>query len=201
MLVVASLAGFLLACGKAGIPGPSIALNDSSPDTAFLSYGNSLRFATAAPGLITVSRTRNGQSSTLTIASETRLPKTKSADYAAGRIIAKFETRGATSGFGTPVGTAYLWVKANGANHVGTLFWRNSATGATGRVNVQQLHLPTAYSTKEAECDELGGSVATDTIITCCMCGGHWNCPMIAALGAIDRQYVEGLLRRAGKLP
>lgn len=198
VLVVASLAAFLFACDK-GIPGPRVALTDNSSDSAFYAYGETLQFATSAPGLISVNRTVNGAASTLQIASEVRLPKTKDADYTGGRIIAKFVTGGATSGFGTPVGTAYLWVKANGANKVGTLIWRNSATGAMGRVVVQQEHLAAAHQLKDAECDDMSPSAVGDTIIICCMCGGHWNCPMYAAMGRIDPSYVQGLLRARGK--
>ena len=219
VLVVASLAGLaLFACtggdkagsgdslgGAAGgqpadgVPAPRITLTDASPDSEFLRYGESLSFATDSPGVVTVNRTVGGVSSVLKVHSENRLPFTRDSAYVTGRIIAKFVTSSAPSAYGAPVGTAYLWVKATPGGHAGTLIWRNDATGATGRSAVQQYHSSGVPVRSEVvECDDLGGGIASDTILTCCMCGGHFNCPLVSAMGRIDPALVEARLKALG---
>ena len=180
-----------------GIPAPPPTLTDASPVTAFLQYGDSLQFATATPGVVVVNRVVNGNASELRIRSELRLPQTNHSTYSQGRIIAKYETLRAASAYGAPVGNAYLWVRdTGGGNLVGTLMWRNYATGDTGRVRIAGMrHSSPRVSSGVPDCVDL--HPVGDTTRACCLCSdGQYNCPF--AVDASDSQ-LDALLSAAGR--
>lgn len=182
------------------IPAPDSTLTEASSDSLFLQYGDSLQFAAVAPGFVVHRRGDTSSFSELRIRSELRLPNTDSAAYLRGRIIAKFETVGGASSYGTPVGNAYLWVRdTGGGHHAGTLIYRNYITGATGRTPVvSQMHsLPRSVLGVSAECVDFSGSVG-DTTRVCCLCGdGRYNCPFSAR---ISFDSLDQLLTASGRL-
>lgn len=182
-----------------GIPAPDSLLTDSSPVADFFRYGDSLRFASDTPGIITQTRLVGGVSAELRLRSEQRWQYTDSAAYVRGRIVAKFETVGATSAYGTPVGNAYLWVRDTGSgNFRGTLIWRDYVTGASGRTDVPYyLHSsPTAFRSNVAFCEDFS-SVAFDTVRTCCLCfDGRRNCAMMQE---ISMAGLDSLLATRGR--
>ncbi len=169
---------------QAGIPAPDSTLNDTSPDVAFLRYGDSLRFAADTPGTLVLRRVVGRETSELRVRSETRLPQTVDSAYRRGRIIAKFETVGAPSRYGVPVGNAYLWVHdtADGTFR-GTLFWQNYVDGTTGRTKVlHQLHTAARPGSGDAPaCRAIIDGA--DTVGVCCLCGdGRCNSPLYAEM-------------------
>lgn len=184
-----------------GVPAPDPSLTESSPVTAFLRYGDSLRFAADSPGVIMLNQTVSSMPSQLRVRSEVRLPHTTGEAYVRGRIIAKFETMRGPSRYGAPVGSAYLWVRDTGSGGFkATLMWRNFLTGDTGRTAVvQQMHSTARANTgDDPECLEMPG---TDTIppIVCCLCGGgQYNCPLLAAT---SMQRLDSLLTGANRPP
>jgi hypothetical protein len=180
---------------QGGVPAPPAALTNESPVTDFLAYGDSLQFATTAPGQLLVQKTVGGNASTLRVRSELRLPNTIDSAYVRGRIIARFETEGAPSTYGVPVGHAYLWVQKVGSNHVGTLVYRSSA-GDTGRVSIAEMHSsPREVPGGTIECIDL--DVTSDTTRVCCLCGtSQYNCPMLAEISA---HRLDSLLTARGK--
>jgi hypothetical protein len=203
LVTVVGLVLLALSCKKEGIPEPPASLTDASPAIEFLRYGDSLRFATDTPGVLTLVRpAAGGLTSTLRIRSELRLPNTSHSHYERGRIIEKFETSGAQSTFQTPIGVAYLWVKATSdTSFTGTLYYRNYVTGEVGQTPVFQRHSaprPFSFFTKIAmffghaipDCDELPGGAGD---VECCMCGGgRLNCSSTVPVTAIQ---LEELLR------
>lgn len=180
---------------QGGVPAPPTALTIQSPVTDFLAYGDSLQFATAAPGLLLVQKTIGGNASTLRVRSELRLPNTDDTAYVRGRIIARFETEGAPSSYGAPVGHAYLWVQSLNGGHVGTLMYR-SATGDTGRLTIAEMHsTPRVVSARVAECIDMDS--VSDTTRVCCLCGGsQYNCPVLVEIAA---QRLDSMLTAAGR--
>ncbi len=181
-----------------GIPAPDSTLNETSPVTAFIRYGDALLFAADTPGIATLQRNVSGATSELRVRSEVGLPNTDTTAYVRGRIIAKFETVRANSAYGIPVGNAYLWVRDTGGhNYVSTLFWRNYATGDTGRTTVlQQLHSGQRGETgTRAECYVMGE--LDDAAGVCCLCGdGRYNCPFFASMSVAR---LDSLLVLKGK--
>ncbi len=184
-----------------GIPAPDASLNDASPAADFFRYGDSLRFAADTPGTVSFSRVVGGVTAVLRIRSELRLPLTDSAAYVQGRIVAKFETVGATSPYNTPVGNAYLWVRDTGGGNLrGTLVWRDYVTGATGNTAIPYyLHSSSSPRTSVLpECEDLS-SAAGDTVRYCCWCfDGRRNCGMTEAMSMAD---LDALLSRVGRRP
>ncbi len=214
MIVLGVVGCVMMACGDdppatvreapvqdEGIPAPDALLNDSSSAADFFRYGDSLRFAADTPGTVLFSRVANGVTAELRVRSEVRLPLTDSAAYVRGRIVAKFETIGATSPYNTPVGNAYLWVRDTGGGNLrGTLIWRDYVTGATGNTVVPYYRHSSRTDRKSIlpECVNLS-SVAGDTIRVCCWCSdGRYNCPMMQDLSMPE---LDSLLRRTVRLP
>lgn len=181
-----------------GVPAPDSLLTESSPVTAFLRYGDSLRFAADSPGTIVLDQTVGSVPSQLRVRSEMRLPHTTREAYLRGRIIARFETMRGPSRYGAPVGNAYLWVRdTGGGSFKATLMWRNYLTGDTGRTAVvHQMHSTARANTDDdPECLQMPG---TDTIpVVCCLCGGsEYNCPLLAAT---SMQRLDSLLTAANR--
>ena len=177
--IVAVVAGCPSPSKVASIAAPPQSLNDSSPVNAFIEYGNSLQFASDTPGYVVVTRPVGSATSSLKIRSELRLPNTDSVDYVRGRIIAKFETSGAPSNYGVPVGNAYLWVRdTGGGHHEGRLYWEASGSGVTGMTPVKSQMHTRAYTVRMAPaCFDFSGD-QLDTTSICCLCGdGRFNCP------------------------
>lgn len=189
-----------LSIQQGGIPAPTVPLTDASPVSDFLTYGDGLQFAPSSPGSVIISRTRSGGTSELRVRSELRLQNTDSAAYATGRIIAKFETIGAASDYGVPIGNAYLWViDTGGGHHKGVLMWRAYVTGDTGRTAIaSQMHSdPRTVAVVQSECFELTSAVSDSTRM-CCLCGdGRYNCPMAQALSMAQ---LDSLLTAAGRV-
>lgn len=179
-----------------GVPAPAASLTEASPVTDFLRYGDTLRFD--VDSVATLQDTIGGVVSTLRIRSEVRLPFTNDTAYTRGRIIMKYETTGATSVFGAPVGVAYVWARHDSTGYHSTIFWRNYVTGDTGRsATSTQFHVARAAIPTTPGSFILRG-VVNDTTRTvgCSVCMLRLNC---RSAGPLTEQELDSLLSAGGR--
>lgn len=155
------------------IPAPPQAFGDTTPASAYVAYAQTLDFDT-----VNSARTRHdsaGSVSRLRISPERRLVTTADAVFNEGRIIAVMRTDSGVSPYGTPIGTAYLWVRRIGAQYQAKIITAPIGVPGGGQI----IAVPGFYHVPLPSTIRLTTFCVTlDSIRagTCCRCAsGCWN--------------------------
>lgn len=173
------------------IPPPPFAFGDSATVRQYLDYAVTLGFATGDSTSAITRHPSGADTSVVRMSPENRLVSTPDSAYMVGRIIARVETSGAISPYGTPVGQAFVWVWQAPDAVRARIITDEPGLPAGGRV----IDVPTFYHIVLPDTVRRNTfCVSLDEILPgdCCRCGsGCWN---IWAAPA-SRDAVEALVR------